>query len=169
MKVFTSFQYNEQTQGLYAVVNSKSLKRDILLVVERTSTKEGKTIQRLLFSTDTAMSAQEVLEHYHCRFQMEFNFRDAKQATGLAHSQARDLNKLHFHFNASLTTINIVKAMHLSDETMRNKPFSMSDYKLLFRNVFMLQKFIEAFGVKPKAIKNHHPIKELLYFGTHAA
>jgi len=160
---------DKATQAFYAIVNSKSLKMDILLVVERKTDANGKTIQRLIFSTDTKMNALEVLEYYHCRFQMEFNFRDAKQATGLNHCQARDLDKLDFHFNASLPTINIAKIMYLKDKNKAGKPFSIADYKLLYHNAFLLNRFIEAFGIKPKALKSHHHVKELLYFGTKAA
>jgi hypothetical protein len=59
--------------------------------------------------------------------------------------------------------------MHLCDETMHAKPFSMSDYKILFHNAFLLNQFIAAFGIQPKAVKNHHHVKELLYFGTRAS
>ncbi len=100
---------------------------------------------------------------------MEFNFRDAKQATGLNHSQARDLDKLDFHFNASLTTVNIAKIIHLQDENKTGKPFSIADYKLLYHNAFILNRFIEAFGIKPKALKSQINFKELLYFGLKAA
>lgn len=126
-------------------------------------------MQRLLFSTDVRMIPKEVLKYYHCRFQMEFNFRDAKQTTSLTHFQAKDLDKLHSHFNTSLTTINIVKAMLLCGETMRTKTFSMPDYKILFHNACMLNQFIAAFGIKPKVGKSHHHIKGLLYFDTHAS
>jgi hypothetical protein len=169
MDVFTQIKVNDNTQAFYAVVNSKSLKTDIMLVVERKTDENGKTIQRLIFTTDTKMDAFEVLEYYHCRFQMEFNFRDAKQATGLNHCQARDLEKLNFHFNASLTTVNIAKIMHMKDKNKAGKPFSITDYKLLYHNAFMLNRFIEAFGIKPKALKSHHHVKELLYFGIKAA
>ena len=169
MNVFTQIQINENTQAFYAVVNSKSLKTDILLVVERKTEENGKTIQRLIFSTDTQMNALDILAYYHCRFQMEFNFRDAKQATGLNHSQARDLDKLYFHFNASLTTVNIAKIIHLSNKKNAGQPFSIANYKLLYHNAFMLNRFIEAFGVKPKTLKSRHLVKELLYFGIKAA
>ena len=169
MDIFTKVEFNNTTQAFYAIVNSKSLKTDILLVVEQNTDENGKMIQRLIFSTDTKMSAIEILEYYHCRFQMEFTFRDAKQATGLNHSQARDLDKLYFHFNASLTTVNIAKIMHLTDKNKTNNPFSIADYKLLYHNAFMLNRFIEAFGIKPKTLKNHHHVKELLYFGIKAA
>jgi hypothetical protein len=170
LDIFTQIQMNDKTtQAFYAIVNSKSLKMDILLVVERKTDENGKTIQRLIFSSDTKMNAIEVLEYYHCRFQMEFNFRDAKQATGLNHCQARDLDKLDFHFNASLTTVNIMKIIHLKDKNKAGKPFSIADYKILYHNAFLLNRFIEAFGIKPKNIKSHHHVKELLYFGTKAA
>ncbi len=100
---------------------------------------------------------------------MEFNFRDAKQATGLNHCQARDLDKLHFHFNASLTTNNIAKIIHMKDKNKAGKPFSITDYKLLCHNAFLLSRFIDAFGIKTKTLKSHHHVKELLYFGTKAA
>jgi hypothetical protein len=169
MDIFTQIQINDNTQGFYAVVNSKSLKTDILLVVERKTDENGNTIQRLIFSTDTKMNALEVLEYYHCRFQMEFNFRDAKQATGLNHCQARDLDKLDFHFNTSLTTVNIMKIIHLKDKNKAGKPFSIADYKILYHNAFLLNRFIEAFGIKPKTLKSHHHVKELLFLGTKAA
>ena len=54
----------------------------------------------------------DVLLYYHSRFQIEFLYRDGKQHTGLNDSQARSENKLHFQFNASLTSINIAKAIH---------------------------------------------------------
>ncbi len=169
MDIFTHIEINDTTQAFYAIVNSKSLKTDILLVVERKTDENGKTIQRLIFSTDTKMNALEVLLYYHCRFQMEFNFRDAKQTTGLNHCQARDLDKLDFHFNSSLTTVNIMKIIHLKDKNKAGKPFSIADYKLLYHNTFLLNRFIEAFGIKPKTLKSHHHVKELLYFGTKAA
>ena len=169
MEVFTKAEFNDNTEAFYAIVNFKSLKRDILLVVERKTDEQGKTIQRLIFSTDTTMNPIEVLSYYHSRFQVEFNFRYAKQATGLNHSQASDLDKLNFHFNASLTAVNIAKVIHLQDKNNPGKPFSIADYKLLYHNAFILNRFTEAFGIKQKTLKSHHHVKELLYLGLKTA
>jgi hypothetical protein len=87
----------------------------------------------------------------------------------LNHSQARDLDKLNFHFNASRTAVNITKVIHLKDKNNVGKPFSIADYKLLHHNAFMLNRFIEAFGIKPKTLKSYHHVKELLYFGLKTA
>jgi len=165
---FTCFEYKDGIEAFSAVVFSKSLKRDIRLVIERITCGE-KTVQRLLFSTDVEADATEVLDFYHCRFQIEFCYRDAKQATGLNHSQARSINKLNFHFNASLTAVNIAKAVHWRQHETKNKPFSIADAKTLSHNAFMLGRFISLFGLNPNTIKNHKQIKELLFFGTIAA
>ena len=55
------------------------------------------------------MTAGNVVEYYRTRFQIEFCFRDAKQNTWLCDCQARDLDKLDFHFNASLCSLNVAK------------------------------------------------------------
>ena len=44
----------------------------------------GKIKNILLFSTDIALTGEQILEYYQARFQIEFIFRDAKQFTGLS-------------------------------------------------------------------------------------
>ena len=65
---------------------------------------------QLYFSTDEMYNAQDVLEFYKTRFQLEFCFRDAKQHAGITNSQSTDFRKLAFHFNVSLAAINLAKA-----------------------------------------------------------
>lgn len=61
-------------------------------------------------STDINVSGKDVIEYYCTRFQIEFCFRDAKDFTGLTHHcQARDVEKLSFNFNASLTSVNLAE------------------------------------------------------------
>ena len=151
-----------------AVVYSKSLKREIMLVVEEFVIK-GKRTCRLLFSTDVAQPPIDIIDIYHARFQIEFGFRDAKQYAGLENSQARSVNKLDFHFNTALTAVNIAKVVQLADENRREQPFSMRDCKTLFLNAMMLSLFFDKFGIPPDCKKNREHIKELLYFGARAA
>jgi hypothetical protein len=92
-----------------AVVWHVSLKREIRLVylVHRRPNRCPRTC--LLFSTDVQQDPMQIYQCYKLRFQIEFIFRDAKQFTGLADCQARDALKLEFHFNASLTALNLAK------------------------------------------------------------
>ena len=116
------------------------------------------------------MSAEDVLLYYHNRFQIEFLYRDGKQHTGLDDSQARSENKLHFQFNASLTSINIAKVVHWLSLPMEDrKAFSMSDIKTMNHNTLLLKRFIDVFGIRPYSIKNQNYVKELILYGTIAA
>lgn len=151
-----------------AIVYSKSLQRDILLVVEDFVIK-GKVTHRLLFSTDLNQSAMDVIDIYHTRFQIEFGIRDGKQSVGLENSQARSINKLDFHFNAALTSVNIAKVIQLNDENRRGMPFSMKDCKTLFLNAMMLSVFFRKFGIPPDNRKNRMYVNELLFYGVKAA
>jgi len=165
---FTSLNYKSNIEAYSAIVYSKSLKRNILLVIERIQSND-KVKQRLIFSTDIHANPTDVLDYYHCRFQIEFCYRDAKQAVGLNHSQARSLNKLNFHFNASLTSVNIAKVTHWKNRKDDKASFSISDAKTLLHNAFIINRFINLFGINPNSIKNHKHINELLYYGTIAA
>ena len=167
----THFHQVENNQGLKAksgIVYSKSLQRNILVIVEEFIIK-GKTTYRILFSTDINQAPIDVIDIYHTRFQLEFGFRDAKQFTGLENSQARSTNKLNFHFNTALTTVNIAKVMQLKDESKRELSFSMRNYKVLFHNALLVQTFFSKFGNPPNSRKNQEIFKELLLFGTLAA
>ena len=74
------------------------------------------------------------------------------------------LIKLNFHFNTTLTTVNIAKIMQLNDEDTKEKPFSVKNRKALFANTMMLSLFFYKFGISPNTKKNQAYVKELLYF-----
>ena len=148
---------------LYSIVAySNSLKQSVRLVVW---ISENRKTRKLYFSTDTAMSGKDVIEYYRTRFQIEFCFRDAKQFTGLNHSQARSTAKLRFNFNASLTSVNVAKVMAKE----RGIPFSMASLKTMIHNEYLLQRFICVSGIKPNKRLNDKLFKELVEFAAIAA
>lgn len=166
---FKSIEENSKNNIYQAIVYCKSLKRDINLVIVYTN-KKGKWPHKLYFCTDLRLSAKLLLNYYQTRFQIEFTFRDAKQHTGLGHCQARSNDKLHFHWNTSLTCINLAKITHwLSIPKPQREAFSMADIKTLYHNELLLKRFFCVFGIKPNLIKNKQKIQELLYYGARAA
>ena len=165
---FKQVESNQSIKAFAGIVYSKSLGRNILLVVEQFQIN-GKEIYRLLFSTDIEQAPLDVIDIYHTRFQIEFGFRDAKSFAGLETSQARSGNKLYFHFNTALTTVNIAKILQLSNPDKRENSFSMATYKVLFHNALLFSRFFCLFAINPNSIKNHQHVKELLNFGTIAA
>ncbi len=160
---------NEDLTIYSAVVHSKAFNRDTNLAIA-VFFKEGKEIARkLYFSTDLKQEGSQIVRYYRSRFQIEFLYRDAKQHTGLNDCQARSKNKLDFHFNASLTTVNLAKYDWLSNESTERTPFSMANYKSFFNNTLMLEQFICRFGINANSAKNQKIVKELLEWGRIAA
>jgi len=153
-----------------ATVYSKALKRNIKLVIMEILTDKKKLIRKLYFCTDLLIHGMDIYNHYHNRFQIEFLYRDGKQHTGLTDCQARDTRKLHFHFNSSLTAINIAKVAHWLTEPKETRgAFSMADIKTMYHNTLLLNRFFEVFAVSPNSIKNANAVKELINFGKIAA
>lgn len=119
----------QRRELLWCEVNSPCLKRTILVVVVR---EYGKPLnkQRILFSTDTELDPEALVEMYGARFQQEFIFRDGKQHLGLADGQMRDQAKRHFHLNASLWALNLAR---LEDRAAQgeepNRVISMAKWK----------------------------------------
>ncbi|MDR2147445.1 MAG: transposase [Tannerella sp.] len=81
------------------------------------------------------MNGTKPVSCYRPRFRIEFLYRDTKQHCGLEHCRARSKNKLHFHFNAVLTAINITKLHWLDTGKSDSETFSMTNFKTLLTNV----------------------------------
>lgn len=78
-----------------------------------------------------------------------------KQHAGLCHSQSRSLDKLDFHFNASLTAVNIAKVKHwVKPPGNERGSFSISNIKTLNHNELMITAFIDKFGINPNTKNN---------------
>lgn len=168
-KYFELIHEDEESTIYTAIVYSKGLKRNIKLVYELLKNKANKSYL-LFFSTDISLDASKIRRYYKKRFQIEFLYRDGKQHTGLNDCQARSENKLHFHFNASLTAINLAKVEYwLSIPKEKRGPFSMANIKTLFHNALLLKRFFKVFAIPAYKLKNKEYVKELLFYGYNAA
>ena len=146
---------------------------NINLVIVYTKNSKKNWSHKIYFSTDLEQNWDEILKLYRLRFQIEFLYRDAKQFTGLNHCQARSRNKLYFHWNMSLTAVNLAKVVHWIPKK-EEKPneevvFSMSDIKTQYYNELLMNRFIAMFGINPELEINKQKIKKFLDFGKIAA
>jgi hypothetical protein len=153
-----------------AIVWHVSLARKIRIALLVDARKPGKTGLVLLFSTDVDLDAQTILTYYQARFQIEFIFRDGKQFTGLADCQSRHPNKLDFHFNASLTALNLAKYQAQSQQTTTDTErkadvFSMASHKRAAFNDHLLERFILQLDLNPTLIKSHPNYQNLRAYG----
>lgn len=54
-----------------------------IVVIVKTNLRTNKTAHVVLFSSDLTLAYEKLIDYYRLRFQLEFNFRDAKQYWGL--------------------------------------------------------------------------------------
>ena len=124
----------------------------------------------VLFSTDLNLEGHLIYRYYKCRYQIEFLFRDAKQYTGLTHSQAQSENKLCFHFNASLSAVSVAKAAYyLPLKKEERKSFSMSDIKTMHLNKIMADRIFTNLKIDMSCKKYRKVYRDALWFGKIAS
>ena len=162
MNIFKKVKKDIDDGELYsAVVYAKALKRNVKLVVW----KGTKGQHKLYFSTDIDMSAEDVIEYYRTRFQIEFRIRDAKQYAGLTHCQARHADKLGFAFNASFASVNVAKLLIQQSEYT----LTLRDVKYLISSQYLIRRIFSRSGFFPNRKINTKIVKELLNFAAFAA
>jgi Transposase DDE domain len=156
---------DKHTKLYTALVYSVSLKRKIRLVY-LLKQKDQKRSFVLLFSTDLEIPPSDLYRFYKARFHIEFIFRDAKQFTGLEDCQSCDAEKLDFHFNASLTALNLAKVDLLSQPCSEEPvSFSIASYKRLALNDHLLERFISMFALDPTLIKSQPAYDAMRSYG----
>ena len=153
---------NDEIKIYEGIVFSKSLKRKIKLAYLELNSGG----YAVLFSTDLNLDGQTIYVYYKCRYQIEFLFRDAKQFTGLTQCQARSESKMHFHFNASLTTISIAKAVYfLKDRKAISESFSMSDVKTMHLNKIMADRIFANLEIDLSCKKIRRVYRDAIWLG----
>ena len=153
-----------------AVVWHKTLPRRLRLVGLLNRKDPAKPRFIVLGSTDPELNGHKLVELYAARFQIEFLFRDSKQFTGLLDCQARAASAIDFHVNASLATLNLVRAEDM-DMQQAQEPhvFSMASWKQCHFNERLLDVFMEKLALDPTWVKNHACYDELRTYGAIAA
>lgn len=150
-----------------SVVWHRSLKRKLRVVVLVNRKDPAKPRYIILASTDLELDGRKLVEYYGARFQIEFVFRDSKQFTGLTDCQARDKAALDFHFNASLATLNLVRAEELCAQPCATpQVFSMASWKQRKFNERLLNLFIEQLALDPTWVKKQPCYDELRSYGA---
>ena len=153
---------NDEIKIYEGIVFSKSLKRKIKLAYLELNSGG----YAVLFSTDLNLDGQTIYLYYKSRYQIEFLFRDAKQFTGLTQCQARSENKMHFHFNASLTAVSIAKAVYfLKDRKAKTESFSMSDVKTMHLNKIMADRIFANLEIDLSCKKIRRVYRNALWLG----
>ena len=145
----------DDQNSLYSkVVYSVGLELNVKVVVLKNHISGN---YRVFFSTDTELEAYEIFSYYTARFQIEFLFRDAKQYGGLSQCQSTKKQRLNFHHNASLSTINFVKIKLIEDNKMKvPENYPIQQIKRQFELSIAIEQVVEEFDI-PRSLIVKHP------------
>ena len=109
----------------------------------------------LLFSSDLAVDAEKMIDYYALRFQLEFNFRDAKQFWGL--EDFMNVNKTPVNNAANLSMFRVnVSAKLLATLRLEHSEWSVLDLKTRYRGVKYLHETLKILPQKPEPIVIRH-------------
>jgi putative transposase len=120
-----------------------------VVVIEKTNVTEQKIARVILFSSDLVLSWEKVIEYYSLRFQIEFNFREAKQHFGLEDFMNITEKGVENAANLSFLMVN-VSAKLLADR--KENCVGINDLKSQFRGEYYALETIKI--VEPKAEEN---------------
>ncbi|MEP0920049.1 hypothetical protein NC981_24925 [Leptolyngbya sp. DQ-M1] len=171
LSVPSSMTYVENVQpnvALYmAIVWPLSLKSWIRLAYLHDTRQLHHPKFVVLFSSDIEQCPKQIVRLYHLSFQIEFLFRDSKQFTGLEDCQSRTAKKLDFHFNSSLSALNLAKLQAWQNrDPNQSFTFSMASSKRRALNDFLLDIFISKLALSPDVIKSHPNYEALRAYGV---
>ena len=102
----------------------------------------------MLFSTDLELAAETLLHYYRLRFQIEFNFRDAKQFWGMEDFMTINETPVTNAVNLALFMVNVSQRL-LADFRSSQPDAGVLDLKAFFRGRKYAQATIELLPEPP--------------------
>jgi putative transposase len=122
-----------------------------VVIITKTNLKTGAFANVNLFSSDLELSYAKIIDCYSLRFQIEFNFRDAKQFWGLEDFMNVKEIPLTNALNLALFMLNLSQVL-LCDFRQTIPDSSILDLKAYFRAAKYFQETIKLLPQKPEPI-----------------
>lgn len=121
----------------------------------------------VLFSSDLELAYDKLIDYYKLRFQIEFNFRDAKQYWGLEDFMNIKQTPLCNAVNLSFFMVNLSHVLIQQIRTNTNNPdFSVADLKAHFRGLKYVNETLKLLRQKPDPILIQHISTEIAKLGS---
>ncbi len=129
-----------------------------VVIIKKLNLKTLKTGHAILFSSDAELGWEKLIDYYSLRFQIEFNFRDAKQHFGLEDFMNTTAKGVENAANLAFLMVNVsAKLLKNSDE----KCVGVLDLKTQFRGVKYAVEAIKILLEKPETILMKEAIEEV--------
>lgn len=136
----------------------------IIIKIDQITQKKARVI---LFSTDLDLEAEKILKFYSLRFQIEFNFRDAKQYFGLADFKNIKKQQVNNAVGLALFMDNIsMILMEQAKQEWKEEKVSIQDLKAYFRAEKYLEDILNTLEIPLEDILNQPKIQQILKIGA---
>lgn len=122
-----------------------------VVILTRTNLKTGAFANVNLFSSDLELAYQKIIDWYSLRFQIEFNFRDAKQFWGLEDFMNVNEVPLTNALNLSMFMTNLSQVL-LREFRETHPQSGVLDLKSYFRAAKYFEKTIKMLPQKPDPV-----------------
>src|SRR6266498_4804864 len=122
-----------------------------VVVILKTNLSTKKQAHVILFSSDLKLSDEKLYDYYTLRFQIEFNFRDAKQYWGLDDFMNVKPAAVTNAANLSFFMVNFSSVL-VRQYRKSNLPFSVLDLKSRYRACRYVSETIKLLPQKPDSI-----------------
>ena len=122
-----------------------------VVIIVKTNLQTQAWAHALLFSSDLTLAWDKLVEYYRLRFQIEFNFRDAKQYWGLEDFMNVTETAVTNAANLSFFMVNFSYAL-LQPLRLQNPDYSILDLKSHYRGCRYVSETIKMLPEKPDAI-----------------
>ncbi len=135
-----------------------------IVVIVKTNVKTQKVAHVLLFSSDLALSYDLLIDYYRLRFQIEFNFRDAKQYWGLEDFMVVHETPVYNSANLAMFMVNVSQALM---RPMRADwpELSVNDLKTWFRSRKYVIETLKLLPEMPEPIFIDQAIAQMAQLG----
>ena len=122
-----------------------------VVIIAKTNRRTQARAHVVLFSSDLALAYALLVDYYGLRFQLEFNFRDAKQYWGLEDFMPVTPTGVTNAANLSLFMVNVTYRLR-ADVHPRDPDYSVLDWKADCRGSKYVEETIKMLPEKPEPI-----------------
>ncbi len=122
-----------------------------VVIIVKTNLKTKARGHVILFSSDLELAYDRLIDYYKLRFQIEFNFRDAKQYWGLEDFMNVRETPVTNAANLAFFMVNVSQAL-INNVRLDNPVFGVQDLKAYFRGGIYVNETLKLLPQKPDRI-----------------
>ena len=135
-----------------------------VVILVKTNLRTQAQAHAVLFSSDLTLAAASLVDYYSLRFQIEFNFRDAKQYWGLEDFMNITATGVTNAANLSLFMVNVASCLQTQGR-QHDPDYSILDLKADWRGSKYVEETIKMLPEKPEPILLHQILTKVASLG----